>query len=228
MNESKQLFGLIKAKIGTIIMGGVLIAALSFLFLVISQKSFKVNSDFLIVPAQSGGQDIYTLSKSSDYLSRVFGEAVYSELFINEVINTKKVNSEFLPFNKSARLKEWSNRIKVNRNTQVGMIGVEIFADKQKEGLDIMGGVSEVLTAKSNLFLGSGQNIEVKLLSGPIVEKNPSFGIIILSIFGGFVLGGLITLVGLYYFGGQIKQEKLASVLPDSKEYKESLDHLGE
>lgn len=209
-------------------MGGVLIAALSFLFLVVSQKSFKVTSDFLIVPAQSSGQDFYTLSRSSDYLSRVFGEAVYSELFINEVLNTKKVNSEFLPFDKSARLKEWSQRIKVSRNTQVGMIGVEVLADRQKEALDIMSGVSEVLTAKNNLFLGSGQNIEVKLLSGPIAEKNPSFGIIILAVLGGFVLGGLITLVGLYYFGGEIKEEKLGAVLPDSREYKESLEHLGE
>jgi len=44
-----------KQKIGTFLLAGFLLAALSFLFLVVSQKSFKASTDYLVVP--TGGED---------------------------------------------------------------------------------------------------------------------------------------------------------------------------
>ncbi|TSD00957.1 MAG: hypothetical protein Athens071425_519 [Parcubacteria group bacterium Athens0714_25] len=44
-----------RQKIGTLLLFGFLVAALSFLFLVVSQKSFKASTDYLVVP--TGGED---------------------------------------------------------------------------------------------------------------------------------------------------------------------------
>src|SRR3989344_2164905 len=119
MEESKHFFSLFKRKIGIVVLGGIFLGALSFLFLVLSQKNFKVTTDFLILPSQTSGQDFYTLSKTSEYLSRVLEETIYSEFFVNKVVGTKKVSAEFLPFDRKARLKEWSRTIQVARNPQV-------------------------------------------------------------------------------------------------------------
>ena len=59
---------LMKKNIGFIALGGILLGSLSFLFLVINEKNFKVQTDFLIVQNQNEGQDYYTLSKSAEYL----------------------------------------------------------------------------------------------------------------------------------------------------------------
>ena len=190
---------LMKKNIGFIALGGILLGSLSFLFLVINEKNFKVQTDFLIVQNQNEGQDYYTLSKSAEYLGNVLGESVYSELFVDEIVKTGKVDSEFLPFDKKERMKEWSKMVNVNRNPQLGMITVSVLNNNQKTASDISDGIAEVLTKKNYLFRGNGQDIEVRILTGPIVEKNPSFLNLFLVIVGGFLIGAILSIAWLYY-----------------------------
>jgi capsular polysaccharide biosynthesis protein len=199
MNQQINIIALIKEKIGTIVLGAVFVAAASFLFLIISQKSYKVTTSYLILQNQSASQDFYTLSKSAEYLGKVLNEAVYSELFIDEVVRTNRVKAEFLPFDKKEKIKSWSQMVRVNRNAELGIISVEIYNDNQKDAGNIALAVSDVLTTKNSLFRGDGQSVEVKILSGPIVEKNPSFINIVTASLGGFIFGLLIMLILLYY-----------------------------
>lgn len=227
MNESNKVIYLIKNKLGSMALSGILVASLSFLFLVTSEKNFKANTDFLIIQNQTESQDFYSLFKSAEYVRDILSESVYSELFINEVIKTEKVNSEFLPFDKRKRMKEWSRIVKVNSGSQPGIISVEILSDSQKEVFNISESVIEVMLAKNQLFRGEG-NMEVKVLSGPIIEKNPEMGDIVMVLIGGFVLGFLLSLIGIYY-----KEERDAALYQDTldkeredEEYRESLEYL--
>lgn len=228
----------LKQKKGTIILSGVLVAALSFLFLVVSQKNFKVGTDFLVVQNQSGAQDFYSLSKSAEYIGKILSEAVYSELFIDEMVKTEKVSSEFLPFDKKDRMDEWKKIVKVNNNPQLGILEVETFGNNQKETLAISEAISQVLTTKNNLFRGEGQNIDVRILSGPILEKNPSFSDITLIMIGGFLAGILVSIFWIIYipkkntdkFVLYTGKEKSVfgsfSHIPEPNEYAESLKYL--
>lgn len=235
MNEG-QLFPLFKRKFGVLVMTGVLIAALSFLFLVISQKNFKVTTDFLVVQNHSGSQDFYSLSKSAEYIGKVLSEGVYSELFINEVVNTGKINNEFLPFDKKERLKEWSKTVRVKRSADLGIVSVEVLGNNQGETFSLAEGISQVLTTKNDLFMGEGQNISVRVLSGSIMEKNPSLSNLTFGIAGGFVVGILISLAWVYYASlkrtsYREESEDMASepyVFPEptKNEYEDSLEYL--
>lgn len=236
--QSNQLLPLIREKIGAVILTGILIGALSFLFLVISQKNFKVSTDFLVVQDKDGEQDYYSLSKSAEYIGKILSEAVYSDLFIDEAIKTEKVSEEFLPFDKKARLEQWNKIVKVKRNPEVSMLSVTVYGNNQEDAVKITEAISQVLTTKSYLFRGSGQNIDVRILSGPIVEKNPSFSEIVLVIIGGFIMGALISLLWLYYrpeknganfvlYTGKNKSESgNFTHLPEPEEYEESLKYL--
>ncbi|NCA93603.1 MAG: hypothetical protein EOM84_00320 [Sphingobacteriia bacterium] len=70
--------------------------------------------------------------------------------------------------------------------------------------------VSEIMINKNNLFRGKVE-LEVRILSGPITEKNPSLSEIALVIFGGFLLGTLFRIFYLYfsygYFFAGIREE---------------------
>ncbi len=203
---NKHFLLLIREKIGVILMGGVFLGALSFLFLVVSEKNFKVNTDYLIVQNQTGNQDFYTLVKSSEYIAKVFGEAIYSELFIDEVIKTGKVNSELLPFDKKKRLKNWNKIVKINRDHTAGIINIAVLHDDQREALAVSEGIAEVFKSKSYLFRGHGQDIDIRILSGPILEKNPGLKNIVLVILGGFLTGIMLMLFWIYF-----RQNNLAS-----------------
>ncbi len=220
--KNSHILALIKQKAGILILAGVLVAALSFLLLVITEKNFKVSTDFLVIQNQSGSQDYYSLSKSAEYISKILSGSVYSELFIDEVVNTGKVDKELLPFDKKKKLEEWNKIVKVKRNFQLGIISIEAFGNNQKNTINLSAGIAEVLTTKNSLFRGENQNIGVKVLSGPILEKNPSLNKIISVAVGGFLLGVLISFTWMYY-----RQAENRSIVQASNgEYKESLEYL--
>ena len=205
--ENNQTLALIKKKIVLIILFGIFISALSFFILVAREKSFKVSTDYLVVQNQTATQDFYTLSKSAQYIGKILNEGIYSELFISEVAKTGKVSPEFLPYDKKEKLKLWSNTVSVNLNPDLGVIDVQVFDNDQKRSLAISQAIVEVLTTKSNLFYGEGQNIGVKVLSGPVLEKNPSLANIAAVSVGGFALGIMIALLWIILKDDQRKRE---------------------
>lgn len=220
--SNDQIIALIKGKIGILVLGGLLVSAVSFLFLGMTEKNFKANTDFLVIQEQSGTQDYYSLSKSAEYISKILSESVYSELFIDEVIATGKVNKEFLPFDKKNKLEEWSKIVAVKRNVQLGVISIETFDNSQKNVLNISLGIAEVITTKNNLFRGDSQNINVKILSGPVIEKNPGINKIVMVVLGGFVLGFFLTLIGVYYR----EEARRNKNTRNEDEHKDSLEYL--
>lgn len=191
--QNNQIMALIKKKSTNILLFGFFVAALSFLVLVLKEKNFKVGTDYLVVQNQTTAQDFYTLSKSAQYIGKILNEGVYSEIFIGEIVKTGKVSPEFLPFNKKDRINDWSKMVQVGLNPDLGIVSVQVFHNDQKQALAISEAISEVLTTKSSLFYGEGQNIDVKILSGPVWEKNPSLGNIAAVSIGGFVLGTLLS-----------------------------------
>lgn len=206
---------------------GLLAAALSFLFLVTTQYNFRAGSDLLVVQNQNGFTDYYALSKSADYLTSVLVESAYSEKFISEVKNTGLVSAAFLPANKLDSLKKWERMVKISRNPNLGIVRIEVFGEDQKQVTDISNAIIQVMTTKNYLFLGSGQNIDVRVLSGPIWEKNPSVGNIALAVIGGFIIGFLLALLGIFYRTEKYEtmlKNQIGSREPD--EYEESLKYL--
>lgn len=199
MDPYSKIMSILKHRRGAMILVGFLFASCSFFFLVISEKNFKASTDFLVIQNANATQDVYSLSKSAEYLGNIFSESVTSELFIKEVMNTGKVNQDFLPFNKKEKLKKWSEIVRVSQNENLGIINLNVFDNSQKQVLAISEGIGLVLTQKNNLFRGENQNIEVIILSGPVLEKNPSTKAITLAIVGGFFFGGMMSLVYMFY-----------------------------
>lgn len=217
--SAKKVFNLMKKSAKTLILSGLLVVALSFLALVVTQKNFKATADLLVVQNQNGFTDYYALSKSAEFLTNVLVESAYTEKFIDEVDNTKIITTQFLPTNKADRLREWEKIVKITRNPNLGMIHVEVFSNDQKQVMEISNAIASVLTSKNFLFLGKGQDLDVRVLNSPIWEKNPSMFNIAMTVAGAFIIGVLISFVFIYY-----KNEKYLVLKQD--DYLVSLDQL--
>lgn len=189
---SQQFFALLKAKFGIMTVLGFLFAVASFFGLMVFEKPFQSGMDFLVVQtnANAQAQDFYTQFKSSEYLGKVLSEAIYSERFIDAVVETGKVNSEFLPFDKKDRLKTWSDMVAVKKNLELGIISVTVKNDRERDAARIMNGIAEVLTQKNSLFRGGDEkSVEVRVLSGPISGQNPTISGIAKVVSAGFFAG---------------------------------------
>lgn len=192
--NSQQFFALLKAKFWTMMLFGLLFSAVSFLGLMIFTKPFQSTTDFLIVQTSGQGQDYYTQFKSSEYLSKILSKAMYSEHFINAVVETGKVNREFLPLDKKERLKAWSKMIDVKKNLELGVITVSVESNRERDTARIMNGITDVITQKNSYFRGGDEkSVDVRVISGPINEQNPTAGKIGFAVLSGFTAGFLLT-----------------------------------
>lgn len=188
-----------KNELKYILMAGLFLAAVSFFLIVVTQKNFRAKTDILVVQNKEGYSDFYAMSKSSEYLTGILTESVYSEKFLDEMMASKIISSSFLPTDKVERLKEWQKIVKVSKDSSVGILSIEVYANSQKQATEISGAILDVITNKNNLFLGNNQGVEMRVLSGPIVEKNPTPTQIILVIAGGFVIGMFLMVMRIYY-----------------------------
>lgn len=192
--NNQQLFALLKGKFWAMILFGLLFSAMSFLGLMVFVKPFQSTTDFLVVQAGGGGQDYYTQFKSSEYLSKILSKAVYSEHFINAVVETGKVNKEFLPLDKKERLKAWSKMVDVQKNLELGVITISVKNDRERDMVRVMSAITDVLTQKNSYFRGGDEkSVDVRVISGPINEQNPTAGKILLAVVSGFAAGFLFT-----------------------------------
>ncbi|MCI0559713.1 MAG: hypothetical protein MN733_14585 [Nitrososphaera sp.] len=224
----QAIFSVIKRNGISILLAGLLVSALSFAALVFTSKNFKVSLDFLVVQTLAS-QDFYAQFKSAEYIGKVLSESVYSERFVDALIATGKVDVNSLPSDKKERLKQWSETVKVQRNLDVGMLGVTVLANDQKQGLRIAEALTQVLTEQNGLFRGGDEkSVEVRVLSGPILERNPSVKELILATMGGLVLGIVLMLlwVVLRVEGVMLQSQRSREEFASSSVVENEFDHL--
>ena len=177
-------------RVVSIVMTGVMVALFALGTLILVQPKYSSSMDFLLVQANTNGQDFYSAFKSAEYLGKVLSQAIYSERFITAVIESGKMDDRFLPANKKERLDEWANIITVRNNLELGIISVSVDGQSDRDAARIMSGVAEVLTQKNALFRsGDEKSVEVRVLSGPILEIQPTFQKLLLVAFSGFLSG---------------------------------------
>lgn len=194
----QMIFDALRKKLGLHVMFGLLFASVAFAGVMVTEDRFRSTTDFLVVQANAGNTDFYTQFKSAEYLGKVLGESVYSESFINAVISTGKAAPELLPFDKRDRLESWQKRVDVKKNLELGVITVTVSGQSDREVSGIMSGITDVLQNQNSLFRGGApESVEVRILSGPIVERTPTVERLISVIASAFVAGFLLSLV--YY-----------------------------
>lgn len=196
----KKIIDLFKRKQGLILLVGVLVAVASFWFAILFNEKYKAKSDILVVQNQEGFTDYYALSRSAGYLADVLIESIYSERFLEEMKETEIISlNVFLPSDKVGRLKEWNKTINISKTADTGILKIEILSNNEKQAEKISDAVLEAVTVKSYLFLGEGQNLDIRILSGPVVEDNLSLGKVLFISIIGFFFGVFIVFMVIYY-----------------------------
>ena len=211
--ESLLLF--VRKKWGSLLLSGLLAGSLAFFLLVFFSKHFKVTTDFLVVQTGAGqSQDFYSMLKSSEYLGKVLSESVQSEKFIGAVVETGGVGESFLPQNPKDRLDAWERMVKVTNNPDVGMLHIEVYGDNDRDALRVAQAVGQVLTERNALFRsGDEKSVDIRTLSGPIVEKNPDMKRMALTASAGFFFG--VSAFLLFVFLKVERESRMVSLRQD-------------
>lgn len=193
------LLDVVREKKMLLIGTGLIVSIAAVFVLFFFSPRYEVRTDFLVSQEEVSNKDYYTLARSSEYIGKILSEVSTSERFIAAVVDTGKVTSEFLPFDKKLRIETWQKTMKMSQEVDLGILHVTILGDNSREAQRISQAVAQVLIEKNGVLLGTGEkNIPMSILSGPITENNPSGKEILLVAIAAFAFGILLTLLGIF------------------------------
>ena len=173
----------------------VLGAVLFFDLMVIQEPEYKSSSKILVVQKQVAGQDIYTISKSAQYLTKILKEGVYSDVFFEDVINSSyQVASNDFSDQLKQRRKQWEKSVKVTIVRDLGVMEINVFQPEKEKAEQINWAITDILEKNHRFYHGGGQNVEVKILDKPLVSQNPNMINLWLGTVFGALLGFVISL----------------------------------
>ena len=189
-------------------------AVLFFDLLVIMPPKYKANSSILVVQKQVEGQDIYSISKSAQYICQVLKEGIYSDSFFNKVIESpyQILTSDF-PEKLKERRKEWKKDIEVKIVRDLGLMEINVFYSDKEKTEKLSMAITNVLENNHDFYHGSGENIKLKVLNEPLVTEKP----ISINLWIGTFLGGLLGFLSSLFWIFRKKIIKENSFLDGNK-----------
>jgi len=204
--DLKQLIKIIYQKKWLVFWLTILGAVLAFDLAVIQNPEYRASSKVLIIQKQVAGQDIYSISKSAQYLGKVLREGIYSDSFFEKVIESpyQVQESDFPELTKDRRDK-WQKNIKVSIVRDLGIIEIDVFNLEKEKAEQISLAVTSVLEANHQLYHGAEQSVELRVLDNPLVSQKPDSSRLWFSSVIGGVLGFLI---GLFWIFNKKKKEE--------------------
>ena len=134
---------------------------------------YKSSMNLLVIQGNTECLDYYSTSKSTQYLSDILTQVIYSSSFFNNVMDSGfRINDNFSQ-NERKRKKQWEKTIitKVTRDT--GIITIDAYSTKRDQAEQIVQAISYVLKTKHSLYHGKGSNVKVKVIDQPITSNWP-------------------------------------------------------
>jgi capsular polysaccharide biosynthesis protein len=175
----------------------VLGAVLVFDLMVIQTPQYKASSKILVIQKQTAGQDIYSISKSAQYLCRVLKEGIYSDSFFEKIVQSPyQIAVTDFPAQPKERQREWEKSVKVTIVRDLGVMEIDVFSPQKEKAEQISWAVTNLLEKNHRFYHGGGKNVELKVLDYPLVSQKP----VTTHLWFGSILGALIGfLVGVVW-----------------------------
>ncbi|MFH1388370.1 MAG: Wzz/FepE/Etk N-terminal domain-containing protein [Patescibacteria group bacterium] len=186
----KETIRIIKEKKWLIFWLTIFGAVLFFDLLVIQPPKYKASSSILVVQEQVEGQDIYSISKSAQYICQVLKEGIYSDSFFNKVIGSSdQIKTNDFPEKLKERRKEWQKSVEVKIIRDLGLMEINVFYSNKEKTENLSMIVTDVLKNNHDFYHGSGENVKLKILNSPLVSEKPISINLWLGTFFGALLG---------------------------------------
>jgi len=184
----------------------IIVIIFTIFFTILRPLKFKSSARLLVVQDYGQSFDTYSTSKSTQYLSDILSEVIYSTSFFNEVIQSDfNIETNYFSAKQLKRKKQWDKMISAKPLTGTGIIEIAIYHQSKNQAEQIMKGITYVLTTKHSLYHGGGDKVSVKIIDEPItsnlpVKPNILVNLILAAIFGILLGIGFIYLYPDYDF----------------------------
>lgn len=181
------------------ILAGLLLAALSFWGVMLFSPRYQSNLDVLVIQNQENFVDSYALAKSTEHFSKLLSESIYTETFLNKVVESYLELGKTLPIDREKRIEKWGKMVRTSLNVELGMIHIKVLAGDRSQAESVSKTIASVLANSNNLFISENQKIEVRMINAPVVKSNPSAMAMAVLVGISFLIGAFLAFAVSFY-----------------------------
>ncbi len=167
--EQNSVFNLKNIKVVILI---TLIAVLITLGISFLQTPKYESSTKLITVFNQGNIDPYTAGKTSDYISNILSEVIYSNSFIDSVFKSQFHLKDTLGNNAETRAKNWKDMVKVQTKQNTGIINIDVYNTDRNQADQFSQAIAYTIINNGQLYYGTNDNVVIKVIDGPATTQN--------------------------------------------------------
>lgn len=149
----------------TIAFFGVLLMLLALGVSLWQTPKYKSSVKLLTVFNQSN-IDVYTASKTANYITGVLGEVIYSNAFIDSVMRSDNIEDN-LGYGSENRQRAWKKSVKTTILENKGIIIIETYSSKKSDAIRLAEEVGNTLIREHGNYDGSADRVSLKMIDTP-------------------------------------------------------------
>jgi len=143
--------------------------------------------------------DAFSAAKSAEYLGDVLSRMIYTDSFIEDVKNSSPDIKWNFSSSSEKRKKEWEKEIDIKKINNTGILEIKVLDRSKAEAKKISEAITNNFINNGKKYHGGGDNVEIKLIDGPIVSDFQASPNILLNIIFAFAIGLIGSLSWAYY-----------------------------
>lgn len=172
-------------------------------FIVSALLPAKYQSDIQMIVIQKQADDkvdAFSATKSAEFLSNIFAQAIYTTSFFNSVQDAPFDVRRTFSHDPEKRQKEWEKFISVKKVNNTGILKISVYDESRKTAEETAKAIAYILTTNSESYHGGGARVEVRLIDGPNTPLRPTVPYIIPNTIVGALGGMIIAMILIYFF----------------------------
>lgn len=199
--DLKELLSFLKKKWQTVALFTLAFATFAFIFSVAQPQKFRSEQRFLVVSKYAEDVDPYAATRSTEYLTNLLSEVVYSQNFLNSVIDSGyALGEDIFPELPKERKKAWKKSIKTRVIGDTGILDITVYHKKRFVTEQLALAVGEVLRTEHGNYHSRGSAVTIQIIDEPITSLRPVQPNILLNTSVGLILGLISGLAFIYLF----------------------------
>lgn len=169
--------------------------------ILIQRPKYGADSKILTLHTYEGIVDPYVSSRSNDYLSGLFSRIIYSNSFLDKVMDSDfSIDKDYFKGSDSKKIKLWANTIKAKSIAETGIMELLVYHPDKVQAEHISRAIIFTLQTNHSLYHGFGSNVQIKELDSPTASTYPVKPDVILILVLAAVLALAMSTFYIYIF----------------------------
>lgn len=170
--ELREFLSLLKRKWEWLLLTVTLCASAGYVYSTSQVSEYSSTARVIIIQKSLQGSDAFIAARSSERLSIILSEVMYSNSFFNDILATSSKITDDFGNDPALRREEWQRQVKNRIDSDKGIIEIATYDKNKIQSAEILNGVLKLLIENGEKYHGSS-NTEIRIIDEPLTSKEP-------------------------------------------------------